>query len=152
MMPLAHPADLAVLANTGWLNNKATEVYKQLLPDFPPLAIDWVKHTTWLGPLIVPIDQIDTKNIASWKATHEPEKVIIHEGLIKSGKSHPIILSQLLNNPKYVILDAHHRFLAYDMIGENPVCYIGIVRGNDIEQALTMHSRQLSGRSRLDGI
>lgn len=134
------------------LKGVAKRVYQQLITDFPAPALEWVKQTHWEGPMEVPIDQIDTKERATWAASHEPQKVKIHMDLIKKNESAPIILAKIPDNPKFVILDAHHRFLGYEALGKNPIAYIAYPSGTNVEAALTMHSKQYRGRSKLDGV
>jgi hypothetical protein len=127
------------------------KVYHQMLPDFPGIAIQWVKHCSWEGPRSVPLNSIDTSNRQNWVASHEPEKVKIHQDLIKQGVSKPIILARLPGHDKLFIVDAHHRFLAYEALDENPTAYIGLVPSQYVEAAITAHSKQYSGSSRLEG-
>lgn len=129
----------------------AKRVYRQLLPDFPAPALEFVKRTEWIGPVAIPTDQIDFSNRANWAASHEPEKVQKHIELIKNDKSMPVILAKLPGHDKFVCLDAHHRLLAYEAMDEEPVCYVGFVSGSDAEAALTMHSKQYHGGSKLNG-
>lgn len=133
------------------LKGATKAVYQQLLPDFPAPALEFVKRADWIGPVEVPRDEIDTDHRSTWAASHEPDKVKKHQELIKEGKSKPIILAKIPGNDKLVILDAHHRFLAYEAMDENPVAYIANVRGNDVEAALTMHAKQYHGGSKLNG-
>lgn len=133
------------------MDNVAKKVYQQLLPDFPAPALEFVKRADWMGPVEVSADMIDTANRANWKASHEPDKVKLHQDLIKKGLSKPIILAKIPGNDKFVILDAHHRFLAYEAMGKRPMAYIADIRGTDVEAALTLHSKQYHGGSKLDG-
>ena len=132
-------------------NNVAIQVYRQLIPDFPGHAIDWVKHTHWIGPVAVPLESIDTSNRANWTASHEPAKVKKHLELIKEGISKPIILGKFPQHDKYIIIDAHHRFLAYEALGQKPIAYIGTILPQDVEKALHAHSMQYTGGSKLNG-
>lgn len=133
------------------LKGVAKRVYSQLLPDFPAPSLEFVKRATWIGPVEVPLSEIDTEHRSTWKASHEPDKVKKHQELIKEGKSQPVILAKIPGNDKLVILDAHHRFLAYEAMGKNPVAYVAFVLGPDVEAALTLHGKQFHGGSKLDG-
>ena len=133
------------------LKGATKAVYQQLLPDFPAPALEFVKRSEWIGPVEVPRDEIDTAHRATWAASHEPDKVKKHQELIKNGESKPIVLVKIPGNDKLVIIDAHHRFLAYEAMDTNPIAYIGLVNGNDVEAALTMHAKQYHGGSKLDG-
>lgn len=130
---------------------KSLEVFHQMLPDFPGTAIEWVKHCYWKGPVEVPLTSIDTQHRATWKASHEPDKVKIHQELIQEGVSKPIILIHIPNQDKLIIVDAHHRFLAYEALHRNPIAYVGVVPADLVEAALTAHSHQYKGGSKLDG-
>ena len=134
------------------MDEVTAEVYHQLLPDFPVSAIDWVKHTEWIGPVKIPLDQIDFSNRANWVASHEPKKVNLHIKLIKEGKSKPCILAKLPGHDKLFIADSHHRILACEKMGVKPECYIALVKPKDIEACVKMHSLQYSGGSRLDNL
>lgn len=129
----------------------ARRVYHQLLPDFPGPAIQWVLSTHWEGPTEVPLEKIDTSQRGEWVATREPEKVKLHQKFIEQGTSKPIILGLIPGHEKLTILDAHHRFLAYEALARPPVAYVGVLRPDDVEAALAAHGYQYSGQSRLDG-
>jgi hypothetical protein len=150
-MQIRHVLQEARKVKEPHIDNVAKKVYQQLLPDFPAPALEFVKRTNWIGPVEVSPDMIDTSNRANWKASHEPDKVKMHQKLIKEGESQPIILAKVPDNDKFIILDAHHRFLAYEAMDRDPVAYIGDVRGTDIEPALILHSKQYHGGSKLDG-
>lgn len=131
-------------------NNEKT-VYHQLAPDFPGPAIEWVKKTIWIGPLRIPLEAIDVSNRQNWVASYEPKKVQVHQKLIMDGQSAPIILGAFPGHNKFYIIDAHHRFLAYEALKQEPLCWIGQVPPDLIEAAMTAHSRQFTGSSRLAG-
>ena len=143
--------ELASLAKNNWLDNKALVVYHQMLPDFPGPSIEFVKRSVWLGPIPVPFNLIDTSNRSNWTASYEPNKVKGWQDTIQSGVAEPIILGKLPNHSKYFIIDAHHRFLAYEALKKPPLAYIGIIPPDSVEAAITAHSRQYSGSSRLKG-
>lgn len=132
-------------------NETALKVYHQLIPDFPGHAIQWVKDTFWVGPVEVPLHSIDTENRANWAASHELDKVKLHQELIQNGESKPIILGKFPGHDKLIIIDAHHRFLAYEAMAKNPVAYVGNIKPEYTEQAMTAHHYQYSGRSKLNG-
>jgi hypothetical protein len=128
------------------------KVYTQLAKDFPINAINWVKNTKWEGPLEVPLHQIDFSDQINWKASHEPKKVNVHAKLIEQGQHAPIILGKIPGKELYSVLDGHHRLLAFVKLGQTPLAYIGEVSQDNVEAALKMHDRQLSGPSKLDGM
>lgn len=129
----------------------ARDVYRQLLPDFPAGAIQWVLETPWQGPMRIPLEAIDTKDRAHWTASKEPQKVKLHQDLIQQGMSKPVILGALPGHDKLIILDAHHRFLAYEAMQQPPMCYVGHISPRNLEAAITAHSKQYSGQSKLNG-
>jgi hypothetical protein len=129
----------------------AQAVYQQLLPDFPPSALQFIKRNQWYGPVEVPLDQIDFSNRDTWTASHEPKKVNQHTKLIAEHESNPVILAILPGHDKLVCLDAHHRLLAYEKLQQPAVAYVGAIRPADTEAALTMHAVQFHGQSRLYG-
>ncbi len=102
-------------------------VYQQLAEDFPPDAIAWVRATHWEGPVQVPIDQIDFSNEEEWRATQEPEKLASFQDKIEKGQRKPLVLVNEPNNERLIIVDGHHRALAYKSLGEPVVAYVGHV-------------------------
>jgi len=150
-MQIRHVLKEARKIRTPEIDPVTKKVYAQLLPDFPAPALEWVKRADWIGPLEITLEDIDFSDRANWKASHEPEKVKMHMKFIKDGNSKPIVLVQLPEHNLLTVVDAHHRLLAYEALGKKPIAFIGVVRGSDIESALTMHSKQYHGGSKLDG-
>lgn len=132
-------------------SDTARAVYRQMLPDFPGHAIAWVKQCFWTGPKEVSLDSIDMENRANWVASREPDKVKQHMQLIQEGKSKPIILGKFPGHDKLIIIDAHHRFLAYEALGKDAMAYIATIPPELTEQAMTCHGHQYSGNSKLEG-
>lgn len=141
-------SDPSSLESTNYIGH---QVYSQLLPDFPATAIQWVLRAQWEGPEKVPLSDIDFSNRENWTASHEPKKVNVHMKLIKEGVSKPLILVKLPGHDKLFVADAHHRLLAYEAMDKEPVAYVGRIHPSDTEACTTMHSKQLSGPSKLDG-
>lgn len=129
----------------------ARQVYTQLLSDFPAMYVDWIKRNSVIGPLHIDLDEIDFSTRNLWTASSEPKKVKKHQELIEEGKNKPIILGQLPGTDKLTCLDGHHRLLAFEALGKEPLAYIVDVRPADVEAALKMHNFQYSGGSRLNG-
>ena len=151
-IPLATKKPVKQLPSPTEMNSPIEKaVYHQLLPDFPSPSIEFVKHTPWIGPIRVPLDSIETENRKNWVASREPEKVQLHQKLISQGQSEPIILAKLPGHDKFFIIDAHHRFLAYEALQQKPLAYIGDIRPDEVEAAMTAHSKQYSGQSKLSG-
>jgi len=100
------------------------DVLEQLREDYPEDALDWVKENHWTGPKMIHVSDIDYSNYKSWRATHEPEKVHKFKKKIKKGVLKPVILVKTPKNPKYIIVDGHHRSLAYRELGGSVVAYV----------------------------
>jgi 8-oxo-dGTP pyrophosphatase MutT (NUDIX family) len=123
-------------------------VYAQLEGQFPDKALEWVKHSTWAGPLNVPWSRIDAANISSWAASHQPEAVARFAREIDRGGAHtnPSVLFHQANHPdgREVIADGHHRAMArHFKLGKPVLAYVGTVPARWMKQALEMHSSQL---------
>ncbi len=128
----------------------AGRVYKQLLPDYPPQSIEWVKKVHWEGPVHVPLDEIDFSHQNTWRAHHEPDKVIKHAELIEDKNTIPVILCAMPQHDKLECLDGHHRLLAYKALNKPVLAYVAYVPNDDPDSPwLTLHSKQYRGDSRL---
>lgn len=132
-------------------NKTGHEVWKSLLNDYPPSALDWIKHSEIIGPKKVPLNQIDWHNADSWVASKEPQKVALHAKLIEDGESKPVLLGKVPGHDKLIHLDGAHRMLASKHLGEPVMAYIAILTPENTEAAISMHSAQYKGKSRLDG-
>jgi ParB-like nuclease domain len=102
-------------------------IIEQLEDDFPEQDLDWVRKASWSGPTEVDPKDIDTSNRKSWAASHEPDRVKTRKKRIKKGKIKPILLVKTPKNKKYIIIDGHHRFIAYEQLDRHPICWIGKV-------------------------
>jgi ParB-like nuclease family protein len=98
-------------------------VYKQLSDDFPDSAIRWTLDFQWGGPKKVELSQIDFSNQANWAASEEPDRVAFMVDKIKSGDKKPIILVLPPNQSQYMIVDGHHRALAYKELDQAAIAY-----------------------------
>jgi hypothetical protein len=105
----------------------AESVYRQLAEDFPEDAIAWVRAASWTGPQDVPLVSIDYSNRDEWKASQEPERVQFFVEKIKAGDKKPIVLVNEPNNRKAIIVDGHHRALAYEKLGMPAYAYVADV-------------------------
>lgn len=109
------------------LSDVSNRVFFQLQQDFPPDQLDWVKKASWKGPIDVPTDSIDSSGRKRWQASQENKKVEKFVEKIKRGQLKPIILVKTPKKDKTIIVDGHHRFLAYEKLGI-PVCaFVGEV-------------------------
>lgn len=119
----------------------AEVVYRQLLEDYPPGALEWVRAAHWQGPMRVPLDRIDFSHADTWQADHESGKVDLFAGKIRAGKMKPIVLVRGPNNPKLIVIDGHHRALAYRKLGSPARAYVATV-GTATGPWDTMHDQQ----------
>jgi hypothetical protein len=67
-------------------------VYRQLETDFPPKSIEWIKHVKWVGPVNVPLDEVDFSKKEHWKAWREKDKIKRFVNRIEGGWKKPVIL------------------------------------------------------------
>lgn len=110
-------------------------IYRQLRDDYPPKAINWIRHVTWKEPQKIPTAKIDYSNEEDWKASHHGDRVnAMAEKITKKengGKhSKPMVLVKSPGNNKYVVIDGHHRALAYRKTGIPAWGYIALVSKN----------------------
>lgn len=121
-------------------------VHDQLARDYPEDSMAWLAQAVWSGPETVPTADIDFSNEEDWRATDEPDKVERFTGKIRQGKLKPIILVNTPDARKYIVIDGHHRALAYRQLGVPAVAYIGRV-ATKTGPWDTMHASQRSGAS-----
>lgn len=106
----------------------AETVYSMLKQDYDEEHLAWVRAAKWSGPVVVPLGEIDFSTQEIWSASKDPDHVqdfvqqIDDDGFVK-----PIILVNEPNNEKLIIADGHHRALAYQTLGRDPVAYIAEV-------------------------
>ena len=121
-------------------------VKQDLDGEFPPDAIAWVDDVPWRGPEAVPLETIDRNNKNNWVAAHEPEKVA---GFVQTyeekGELQPIVLYETPDGMRH-IADGHHREMAYEQLGVDPVAFVAEVPDEDGPWA-DMHSQQNVGPS-----
>ena len=123
-------------------------VWAVMESQFPDSALQWVRHSTWQGPLNVPWSRIDDDAIGSWAASHQPGAVNRFAREIARGGRHtePSILFHQANHPdgRETIADGHHRAMARHFKLRRPVlAYVGTVPARWMKQALETHSSQL---------
>lgn len=122
----------------------AETVYQQLLEDYPTDSLKWVRAATWDGPMDVPLDQVDFSNRDKWQASQEPDRIQFFVDKIQAGDMKPVVLVNEPNNNKLIIIDGHHRSLAYEQL-QRPirafVATVGTVKGPWDE----MHASQRDG-------
>lgn len=110
---------------------EAEHVYNQLLQNYPPKAIGWVKKARWIGPIEVPLDRVDTDDTDSWAASHQPERVDHFARKLRRGKPvNPGVSVQEPGENKIKVIDGHHRYLGSEKAGQKFRTYIGFVDSN----------------------
>lgn len=120
-------------------------VYNQLVADYDPKLLGWVKAASWSGPAEVPLELIDDSNRDAWAATDRTDKIKDMGEKMQEGWAKPIILVNEPNDSKYRLIDGHTRFLAKESIGGDTInAFIAQVgsMGGDWE---VMHDLQKSG-------
>jgi len=127
----------------------AEHVYVQMARNFPPEAIQWIKRARWIGPVNLPWDRIDSDDVESWAASHQPEKVGEFVKLIRAHAGHvaPSVAIQDNDSPKAIIIDGHHRALARKKLGMPVLCYVGLIDPRDRQAAEETHARQIHSGS-----
>lgn len=107
---------------------EAEHVYNQMLANYPPKAIQWVKKTRWIGPMAVDPQRADTADEDSWAASHEPARVAHFARKYKKGKDvKPGITVQEPGQSTVKIIDGHHRYLGARKAGKPYLAYVGFV-------------------------
>jgi HK97 family phage portal protein len=104
----------------------AAKVYEQVAPDYPASAMAWMHHASWTGPAKVPLDHIDPT--PKWMQGADPEKVQKFVERIQKGKKvKPVIAVKTPKGHKLLLIDGHHRWLAYAELGKPVPSFIGTV-------------------------
>jgi 8-oxo-dGTP pyrophosphatase MutT (NUDIX family) len=108
----------------------AEHVYSQLLGNYPPDSIQWVRSggVHWIGPVLVPADRVDIDDEESWSASHQGEAVDRFAEEIRDGTGHlnPVVMVQSPEKLKAIVVDGHHRYLAYRKLGQPVKAYVGL--------------------------
>jgi hypothetical protein len=128
----------------------AEKVYRDLSEDYSDKQLEWVKHASWRGPLIVPLSSIDWTKQFEWPANEDQDHIDDFVERIESdGFVKPIILVNEPNNDKLIIADGHHRALAYKKLGQNPMAYVanvgGVIQDGGDNDWRVMHDSQRGG-------
>lgn len=113
----------------------AEHVYQQLLANYPPDSIAWVRRTRWIGPISIPLDRIDWDDADSWAAS-DPGGNTAHvrelaRRLRGGGDVNPVVAVQPPGQDKLRIVDGHHRGLAARSLDRPVKCYVGLVDSDD---------------------
>jgi phage-related protein (TIGR01555 family) len=124
---------------------QAGAVFRQLLDDYPASALGWVLAGHWSDPIPVPADDVDFSKEDSWTASKDG-KLDQYVQKIQEGKLKPVILVKPPNDQKYIIVDGHHRSLAYRELGRPILAYCAEVHVPN-GPWLKLHGMQKRGRS-----
>lgn len=100
-------------------------ISRELESDYPARAMEWIRSIKWVGPVRVPADDVDYAGEAGWKASGEPEKVSKFADRIEQGSEKPVLLVRRPGEAKLMIVDGHHRALAYRKLGTGLLAYVG---------------------------
>ena len=107
------------------------KVYQQLLDNYPPKSIAWVKSAEWAGPMNVPFSRIDDDAVKTWAASSEPARVKHFKDKIEAGDHvNPAVSVQEPGEGNVKVIDGHHRALAYKQLGLPVRTYLGKVGSN----------------------
>jgi SPP1 gp7 family putative phage head morphogenesis protein len=123
-------------------------VYRQLLENYPPESIEWVKRATWRGPYLVSWDHIDHDDMDSWAASHEPEHVDRFVQKIEAGEHvNPVVLvldeGGKETGPDFIDVDGHHRALAYHKLNRMIRAWTGVIDPADRQAMEETHLDQI---------
>lgn len=124
----------------------ARAVYEQLLEDYPAWALGWVLSGTWVGPVDVPLEDVDFSHRDEWRATHDGTLPSYVEK-IKAGAKKPAVYVKTPTNPKTLPVDGHHRTLAYESMGQPVPAYV-LTTQTEHGPWLELHAMQTKGSSK----
>jgi 2'-5' RNA ligase len=154
----APPAGDVTKADKPWKKpdtskSPGEQVYAQLLEDYPASALGWVKDAKWSGPQEVPLSAIEYQP-GKWQAGHEDAKVERFKAKIKrrqaAGK--PVKPAVLIDAPDtesnshLIVVDGHHRTIAFHGLKRPVVAYVGKVTTAGARAAEETHASQFSDR------
>lgn len=123
---ISKKADPAESATAAHGTDATQDVYRQLSQDFPAGHLSWVLDMGWTGPRYVPLSEVNFDNAEEWQAAHEPKRVERFRRKIKAGTlAKPVILVRRPDRNVAVIVDGHHRSLAYRDLNQPIWAYVG---------------------------
>lgn len=137
----------------------AEQVYRQMLEDFPPEAIEWVRRAKWTGPEQVALSRVVWQP-EKWRAGHEPDRVDhftdkIRKRVAKGKMGHKPAILVRRENPDgardLYAVDGHHRLMADSELGRPADAYTGIVAPGDVRAASGTHSSQFRSEKSAGG-
>ena len=146
--PASKPAAKASLDKHSPERATGDEVYAQLAEDYPAGSLDWVLHTAWDGPQMVPLKQVDMAERDSWSASHEPDRVAEFADKLqtKPDKVKPAVLVRRPSSSKLMVVDGHHRTLAAEQAEMDVNAYVGTV-SHDVGPWDQLHDHQFGRKS-----
>lgn len=105
----------------------AEHVYQQLLANYPPASIAWVRKIPWIGPVSVPLGRVDWDDVKSWAASHQKKRVKQFRKRIRASDAdvNPVVGVQVPGDDRLKVIDGHHRALAYRKEGLPVKAYAG---------------------------
>lgn len=130
-------------------HHRMQRVLDQLSEDYPPEALEWIHKAQWSGPVQVPLSRIDYSNSIAWQAAEEPDKVATFERKIRGGWMKPVILVQTPHKKKLIVIDGHHRSMAYRGLNRPVMAWVGKVNA-DKGPWDEMHASQFHGHGNDD--
>lgn len=114
--------------STHWPVAAPAQVKALMRHNFPDSALGWVDDAQWRGPCRLNADMIDFSNRGSWAAHHESDRIQHFVDRIQSGDApHPVILVDTPGEHDLMVVDGHHRALAYRQLGKPIPAYVGRV-------------------------
>lgn len=120
------------------------EIMRGLRDDYAAEDLSWIDNAKWDGPTRVDLADIDFDNSANWHAADEPDKVSGMADKIAGGWEKPILLVKRPGESKLMIVDGHHRALAYLHHEKSALAYVGTVSTKNGPWD-TMHQQQKGG-------
>lgn len=126
------PGDISIVGDVQKSASPVQDkVYQQLLDNYPPKAIAWVKDAEWAGPMNVPFSRIDDDAVKTWAASSQPARVKHFKDKIEAGDHvNPAASVQEPDEDNVKVIDGHHRALAYKELGLPVKTYLGKVSSN----------------------
>lgn len=124
---------------------KAATVRQQLLANYPPESVAWVREAEWWrGPVEVPLDAIDWDDESGWAAHHQKAKVKEFMRQLRVREHvNPAVGILRPGSDRVVIIDGHHRSLACKRLGWPSRMYVGLICDEGAEKdALESHLYQ----------
>lgn len=103
------------------------DISSELSSDYPERAMAWIAAIPWIGPMRAPLSCVDYSGTAGWRASDpdEADKVDKFAKRIASGWEKPVLLLRRPDTELLMIVDGHHRALAYQKLGKPLLAYIG---------------------------